>query len=73
MRQEEGPLAPIEIFSSFEYKSGSKASTSSSSLPLYILFSLVSPPLSLSSLPISPLLQYNMSQYNTINYKQIIQ
>jgi len=73
MGQEEGPLALTEISSGSEYESKSKASTGSSFLLLYILSPPILLPLSSSPSPISPLSQYNMSQYSFINYEQIIQ
>jgi len=42
--QEEGPLAPIEIASSSEYKSESKANITSSPLPIYTLSPSIPPP-----------------------------
>jgi len=70
VKQEEGPLALTEITSSSEYKLESEDSMTSSLLSLYTLLPLTPLPLSLS---ISPSSFYNISQYSSINYKQIIQ
>ena len=71
MGQEEGSLTPTKIELSSKYKFKSETSTSFA-LSLYIssLSTLLPPSLLLSSL--SPL-PYNMSQYGSINYEQIIQ
>ena len=66
-------LALIEIASNSKYESESEASTSFSLLPLYTSFSLTPPPLLSLLSPILPSSLYNMSQYSSINYKQIIQ
>jgi len=73
MEQEESLLTPTEIASSSKYKSESKNNTTSSLLPLYTLSPPIPLPLSssLSPIPLPPL--HNMSQYGSINYKQIIQ
>ena len=73
MGKEEGSLALTEITLSSEYELESKVSMSFSLLPLYISSpSTLSPPL-LSPSPVSSPSLYNMSQYSSINFKQIIQ
>jgi len=69
MGQEESPLISTNIDSSSEYNSERETSTRTI-LPLYIsLPSILSPPLlSIDFLPF-----YNISQYNSNYYEQMIQ
>ena len=71
VEQEKGLLTLTKIELSNKYKSESEISTSSALL-LYILSLPTFLPL-LSSLSSLLLLLYNISQYSSINYKQIIQ
>ena len=71
VEQEKGLLTLTKIELSNKYKSESEISTNSTLL-LYIL-SLPTFLLLLSSLSSLLLLLYNISQYSSINYKQIIQ
>jgi len=71
MEQEESLLTYTEIISSLEYKSESKTSTGSSSLPLYISSPLILP--LLLPLPIdSPSSYNNMSQLNVNQFLEQI-
>ena len=73
MRQKENLLASIEITLSLGYDFESKASTSTSSLPLYTSSSLTSPlPSLLPSLIDSLPIYNNMSQLNPIQAEQLI-
>jgi len=73
VRQEENPLASIEIALSLGYDFESKASTSTSSLPLYTSSSLTPPlPSLLPSLIDSLPIYNNISQLNPIQAEQLI-
>jgi len=73
MEQEEGLLTLTDIASSSKYKLESETSMISSPLPLYTSSPPILPPLPSSPLPITPPFLHNMSQYSSIDYKQIIQ
>ena len=72
MEQEESLLTLTDIASSSKYKLESEASMISSPLHLYISSPPTPLPLPSSPLPITLPFLYNMSQYSSINYEQII-